>query len=168
MALVMRHEFLAYMNTTPDGESPTYCLMGEGFSEADEQLNPNQKDGQYIHQRSGTSNIIGYAPTVNFVAERENADPVIQYICDIGTKRKTGTDCVTDVVLVETWSQGKTAGKQLAYKQQVAIRVDASRGGNAGEALAVTGALLYRGDPVEGEWDPEAKAFTEKSSSPGV
>ncbi|RGX53772.1 hypothetical protein DWV16_16225 [Anaerotruncus sp. AF02-27] len=163
MALVMRHEFLAYMNTTPAGESPTYALMGDGFSEANEQLNPTQKDTHYIHQRSGTSSITGYAPTMAFVAERENADPVIQFICEIGELRKTGSDCVTDVILVDTWDT--TAGKQKAYKQQVAIKADAVRGGNAGESLAVTGSLLYRGDAVEGEWDPATKAFTAKEGA---
>lgn len=156
--IATRDELLSYMNT--GGNTPKYDLIGEGFSELTENLNPKTKDSNYIHQRSGTSSVIGYAPTFDFTAELDKADPVAVYIAEIGRERKVGSDCETDIVNVYTWMEGKTSGKQVAYQQRVAIKVDNSGSGAGGEAMSLTGSLMYKGDAVKGEWDAKTKTFT--------
>lgn len=159
--IATRDELLSFMNT--GGESSKYELIGEGFSELTENLNPKTKDSQYIHQRSGTSSIIGYAPTFDFTAELDKGDPVAVFIAEIGRERKVGEACETNIVNVYTWMDGKTEGKQVAYQQKVAIKVDNSGSGAGGEAMALTGSLMYKGDAVKGEWDPKTKTFTADS-----
>ena len=88
------------------------------------------------------------------------ADDVTTYIAEIGRNRKVGADCETDIVNVYNWIAGKTSGTQVAYKQHIAIKVDNSGSGAAGDAMALSGSLMYKGDAVKGEWDPETKTFT--------
>lgn len=157
--IATRDELLSYMNTGGNGEAK-YELIGEGFSELTENLNPKTKDSNYIHQRSGTSSVIGYAPTFDFTAELDKADPVAIYIAEVGRERKVGSDCETDIVNVYTWMTGTTEGTMVAYQQKVAIKVDNSGSGAGGEAMALTGSLLYKGDAIKGEWNPTTKTFT--------
>lgn len=155
-----RNELLSFMNTGTK-ESPVWSLIGEGFSDLTENLNPKTKDSHYIHQVSGTSSVIGYAPTFDFTSELDKADPVTVYIANIGRERKVGAACETDIVNVYTWLEGSKEGTMLAYKQHIAIKVDNSGSGAAGDAMALTGALLYKGDAVKGDWNPETNTYTE-------
>lgn len=154
-----REELLSYMNTSV-ASTPTYELIGAGFSELTENLNPKTKDSHYIHQKSGTSSIIGYAPTFDFTAELDKGDPVAVYVANIGRERKVGSACETDIVNVYTWLAGKTEKTMVAYKQRIAIKVDNSGSGAGGDAMALTGSFMYKGDAVKGEWNPETKTFT--------
>lgn len=156
--IATRDELLSYMDTGIG--SSKYDLIGEGFSELTENLNPKTKDSNYIHQRSATSSVIGYAPTFDFTAELDKGDPVATYIASIGRERKIGSDCETNIVNVYTWLTGESEGKMLAYQQKVAIKVDNSGSGAGGEAMALTGSLMYKGDAVKGEWDDSTKTFT--------
>lgn len=159
LGIATRDELLSYMNT--GSSTPEWHLIGEGFSELTENLNVKTKDSNYIHQRSGTSSVIGYAPTFDYTAELDKGDPVTTYIAKIGRDRAVGAACETDIVNVYTWLQGKTDKTMVAYKQHIAIKVDNSGSGAGGEAMALTGAFLYKGDAIEGEWNPETKTFTE-------
>ena len=52
MSIATRYELLSYMNTGTK-EAPVWSLIGEGFSDLTENLNPKTKDSHYIHQKSG-------------------------------------------------------------------------------------------------------------------
>lgn len=157
--IATREELLSYMNTGDTTEE--WSLIGEGFSELSENLNPKTKESHYIHQNSGSSSVIGYAPTFDFTAEMNKGDAVATYIATIGHDRKVGAACETDIVNVYAWMKGKTEGTLMAYKQHIAVRVDNAGSGAGGDSLALTGALLYKGDAIKGEWDPITKTFTE-------
>lgn len=157
--IATRDEMLSYMNTGT-GEKAEWSLIGQGFTELTEALNAKTKDSQYIHQKSGTSSVIGYAPTFTFVAELDKADPVASFIANIGRERKIGSECETDIVNVYSWLPGTTEGSLVAYQQHVAVKVDNSGSGVGGEAMGLAGALLYKGDAVKGEWNPTSKTFT--------
>lgn len=163
--MATRDELLSYLNTTATAEAPTWNLIGQGFNDLTEALNPIRKDSHYIHQKNGTSSVTGYAPESSFEAELDKADPVCTFIADIGRGRKTGSECETDVLIVYTWIQGSDAGKLLAYKQRIAILADNPGSGKGGESLALTGSFLYKGDPVKGDFDPKTKTFTEASAA---
>lgn len=159
--IATRDEMLSYMNTG-SGDQAVWSLIGQGFTELTEALNAKTKDSQYIHQKSGTSSVIGYAPTFTFVAELDKADPVASFIANIGRERKIGAECETDIVNVYSWLPGTTEGSVIAYQQHVAVKVDNSGSGVGGEAMGLAGALLYKGDAVKGERNPTTKTFTAK------
>ena len=60
--------------------------------------------------------------------------------------------------------EGKSTGACVAYKQKVAIKVDNSGSGAGGEAMALTGSLMYKGDPIKGEFVEDSLTFTEMES----
>lgn len=159
--IATREELLSYMNTGTK-EAPEWSLIGAGFSDLTEALNAKTKDSHYIHQKTGTSSVIGYAPTFTFAAELDKADPVASYIANIGRERKIGADCETDIINVYTWMEGTTENTEVAYKQHVAIKVDNSGSGIGGDVLALAGAFMYKGDAVKGDWNPVSSTFTEK------
>ena len=163
MSIATRYELLSFMNTGTK-EKPVWSLIGEGFSDLTENLNPKTKDSHYIHQKSGSSSVVAYAPTFDFTAELDKDDPVAVYIAGIGRDRKVGAECETEIVNCYTWMQGTTAGSYVAYKQKVAIKVDNSGSGAGGEAMALTGSLMYKGDPVKGEFSEDTLTFNEISS----
>lgn len=158
--IATREELLSYMNTGT-AEAPVWSLIGAGFTDLTEALNPVTKDSHYIHQKTGTSSVIGYAPTFTFAAEMDKGDPVAAYIANIGRERKVGVDCETDIINVYTWVDGSEEGTKLAYRQHVAIKVDNSGSGVGGEAVGLAGALLYKGDAVKGDFNATTKKFTE-------
>lgn len=163
--VAMRYELLSYMNVTPKASTPQYELIGEGFTEMTETLNPQTKESGYIHQKSKSNSITGYAPTFDFTAEKYKGDPVCEYIENIGLKRLIGADAETDIVNVLMNKAGTTAGTYVAYKQKVAIRCDQVNGGAGQDAMPLTGSLLYKGDAVEGTFNQETKTFTANTES---
>lgn len=169
--VIMRDELLSYMDVTPGGETPTFKLIGEGFNELTESLNPVTKESTYIHQKNKSSSVTGYAPEFTFSGENFIGDPVADYVASIGRDRKTGSAAETDIVNVCCFEQGKTAGTYRADKQHIAIKVDQVNGGTGVESMPMTGSFLYKGDPVKGSWDPKALTFTadgEESPAEGV
>lgn len=166
MSIATRYELLSYMNTGTK-EKPVWSLIGEGFSDLTENLNPKTKDSHYIHQKSGSSSVVSYAPTFDFTAELDKDDPVAIFISEIGRDRKVGVDCETEIVNCYTWMEGKTTGSCVAYKQKVAIKVDNSGSGAGGEAMSLTGALMYKGDPIKSEFVEETLTFIEIESDSG-
>lgn len=158
--IATREELLSYMNTGT-AETPVWSLIGAGFTDLTEALNPVTKDSHYIHQKTGTSSVIGYAPTFTFAAELDKGDPVAAYIANIGREHKVGADCETDIINVYTWVDGSAEGTKLAYRQHVAIKVDNSGSGVGGEAVGLAGALLYKGDAIKGDFNATTKTFTE-------
>lgn len=156
---ITRDQFLSYLNTTP-AATATYSLIGEGFTSLTENLNPNTVSRTFIHEKSTSKDVVGYDPVYDFTAEKYTGDAVIDYICDIAEGRLTGADCITDIVNVHMDQAGVTQGTFVAYKQEVSIRVDHVNGGQAPSIQPVTGSFLYRGEPIEGEFNPTTKAFT--------
>lgn len=158
--IVMRDEFQSYMNVTPKGETEKYELIGEGFDELTESLNPQTKENARIHQKNKSSSVIGYAPEFSFTAENFIGDPVTEYIAQVGRDRLTGSEAETDIINVCLFQVGKTEGTYRADKQNIAIKVDQVNGGAGVEAMPLTGAFLYKGDPIKGSWNPTTKKFT--------
>ena len=157
---VMRNEFLSYMDVTPGGQTSTFELIGEGFNELTESLNPVTKESTYIHQKNKSTSVTGYAPEFAFTAENFVGDPVAEYVAMVGRDRLTGSLAETDIVNVCCFEQGKTAGSYRADTQHIAIKVDQVNGGPGVESMPLTGSFLYKGDPVKGSWDPKTSTFT--------
>lgn len=157
--VVMRDEFKSYMNITPNAETPKYGLIGEGFNELSESLNPVTKESTYVHQKNKSTSVTGYAPEFTFSGENFVGDPVADYVASIGRDRKTGSEAETDIVNVCCFEQGKTAETYRADKQHIAIKVDQVNGGTGVESMPMTGSFLYKGDPVKGSWNPTTKTF---------
>ena len=59
-----------YLNTAPGEETPSYALMGTGFTSLDENPAAQTKTRKYINQASSSGSISGYAWTAAFAADQ--------------------------------------------------------------------------------------------------
>lgn len=160
IGVVMRNEFESYLNVTPNATTKDLKLIGEGFNELTESLNPATKENTYIHNKNKSSSIVGYAPEFSFTAENYIGDPVTEYVATVGRDRLTGSQAETEIVNVCCFQEGKIEGTYRADLQRIAIKVDQVNGGAGVEAMPLTGAFLYKGDPIKGSFDPATKTFT--------
>lgn len=163
----MRYELLTYINTTPK-TTAQYELMGEGFTEMTESLNPQTKESGYIHQKSKSNSVTGYAPEYAFTAENIKGDPVCEYIASIGNGRLIGTDAETDIVNVMLYKkveEGEEENLYEAWQQKIAVKCDQVNGGPGQDSMPLTGSLLYKGDPVKGTFNIKTKAFTPNAAA---
>lgn len=152
-----------YLNTAPGEETPSYALMGTGFTSLDENPAAQTRSRRYINQSSSSTSINGYAWTAAFAADQIPEQAAISFIKDISDHEKTGEDAETDYVKVDL--DQKIASKENTYharRRRVAIEI-ASNPNNDGE-LGISGNLLAVSDWVEGEFNTSTKAFTEAAS----
>lgn len=152
-----RADIVAYLNT---GDS--YALIGEGVTDWTISGNPTQSTKQYVHQRTATGGVSGYAPTMAFTAARYSGDPAMTYIQEIADNWDTGEKAHTDIVIVNR-AEG-TATARPARKQKIMIAIDNPGSGPAGENPAITGTFHYEGDQVKGTWNETSKTFTAASA----
>ncbi|MEG2621411.1 MAG: hypothetical protein RSC06_00800 [Clostridia bacterium] len=157
MALAMRNQWAAYMNTAASGES-VYNLMGDGFTDLSESKNPKEYARKYIHEKSERSDVTGYAPALAYSMDYYTTDPVAAVIRSVTDEEKIGTDAQRDVVLVDLFDESKTTGTYAAYKRTFAIIPDGK--GSGTDALIYTGNLKACGDIVKGTFVLSTKIFT--------
>ena len=148
-----------YLNTTPTGEKPTYALMGAGFTQANESPSAQTTSKRYINMSSASQSVTGYEWSISFEADQILADTAIEYIRAIGEELKTGTDCETDIVIVDLDQAEATPENTFrARKFNIAIAVSDFED-NDGE-LTMAGDFLGQGDPVAGTFETTTKTFT--------
>lgn len=160
MGILQRHQRLIYLKCS-DG----YELIGEGFTGLTTSANAKTEEKHWVHQQNATGGLSGYAPSMAFVSEMDDTDPVSLYLQEVADNFDIGVKAHTDIVIVDTWKEGKTTGTCVARKQDVVISIDNPGSGEAGSALGLTGTFTYDGSPVLGEFNMSTKSFTEKKSS---
>lgn len=153
--LVIRADVLSYMDVS-DTSTPSYELIGEGFTSASESKNPKEYSRQYIHEKTERTDIIGYAPSIAYSADVYTDNDVIDVIRKVTDEELIGTDAQRDIVTVHMFEG--TAAARVAYKRKYAIIPDAK--GDGVEALIYTGTFKAVSEVVKGTWNEETKVFT--------
>lgn len=154
--LVTRSEWAAYMAC---GTTPTFELIGEGFTSFAESKNPKEYSRQYVHERTERADVVGYAPSIAYSADVYSENPVILEVLAVTDGELVGSDAQREVVSVNLWQPAGTGGTAFkAYKRAYAIIPDGK--GDGTEALIYTGTLKAVGDAVAGTFDTASKTFT--------
>ena len=76
--IATRDELLSYLDTAPTAEAPTWNLIGQGFNDLTEALNPIRKDSHYIHQKMGH---LPLPVTLRNHPSRRSWTRLIRYVC---------------------------------------------------------------------------------------
>lgn len=142
-----------------DDGTGTYALMGDGITDLTVAGNPNTATTKYIHQQNGSTVLSGYAPSAAVTATAFADDPVSEYLMDLGRTFKTGEKAKSKMVNVDMFEEA-SAGAYPAVQWDVDIAIDNPGSGSADAALALSATIYYRGDPVEGTFNPSTKTFT--------
>ena len=153
-----------YLNTAPGEETPSYALMGTGFTSLDENPAAQTKTRTYINQASSSGSISGYAWTAAFAADQIPEQAAISFIKNISDHELTGEDAETDYVKVDLDQAINNKENTFhARKRRVAVEI-ASNPNNDGE-LGISGNLLAVSDWEEGEFNTSSKTFTKAGAN---
>lgn len=157
--LVLRCNFKSYMNTAAASETtPTWTLIGEGFTSLKEAKNPTEYSRKYVHERTERTDVVGYATQIDYTTDTYTENPVIAKIAEVTDKELTGTDAQVEILNVNEFQDSGSSGTHAykAYKRTYAIIPDAK--GDGTDALVYSGSFKAVGDIISGTFS--GTAFT--------
>lgn len=158
-----RSAFLLFLNTTPKAVTAEYALVGDGVTELSVAYNPQTSTEQYINQNTATTEITGYQPNAPVTSQVIKGDPAFEFINSMRKKLPVLNDAYTDIVMMDVFDE-ETGGAYPATKQPVSIQID-SYGGAASDPLSIGYTINWRGNGVEGTFNPDTKKFTETGTA---
>lgn len=170
--VVRRHQYADYLNVGTS-ETPSWALMGAGFTTLDENPNAQTESVKYVNERSASSSVDSYEMQFPFEAHQIVEEAAIDAIYSIGRNHYVGDDAELEYCRVELWNQATAtetveeeqvetpiANTFEARKFLVAVEVSSIAGENK---MAISGNLNAVGDPVLGAFNTATKTFTAAS-----
>ncbi len=133
--IVQRSKRVAFMNTSADSAAPKYERM-TNFTSMTNSKNPKEYTRQYVDEDSERSDVVGYAPSIEFSYDRHTETAVHTRLSEIHDGEFLGDDAHVDIVTVDLFDGDSTAGYK-AVKRTYAVIPDTDGDGND--------ALIYSG-----------------------
>ena len=133
--LIMRSQRVAFMNTDKTGSTPKYERM-TGFTTITNSKEPKEYSRQYVDEAAERSDVVGYAPSIEFSYDRHTNTPVHDRLSEIHDKELLGNDAHVDIVTVDLFDQDEQ-NRYHATKRTYAVIPDTDGDG--------TDALIYSG-----------------------
>lgn len=158
--IAMRSKVHAYMNMGT-AETPEWSRCGKGWTKLGENPNAQTESTQYIDEDSATEDTVSYSPKYNFECDLMYTEETIKKIYDIAKQRKTGSDCVVDMVFVDAFEDAASDGTYTAYRESLAVAVSSLDGT---KKMTMSGSLNCQGDGVKGTFNTSTKTFTSAAS----
>ena len=127
--IVRRSQRVAFMNTDATGSTPKYERM-TGFTTMTNSKNPKEYSRQYVDEDAERSDVVGYAPSIEFSYDKHTNTPVHDRLSEIHDKELLGDDAHVDIVSVDLF----TADEQQrckATKRTYAVIPDTDGDGDA-------------------------------------
>lgn len=161
---VMRSKMRHYINT---GATPIpWKQLNKGITSLTSSYNPEIEEEAYIGDDVKTKYATKLATETTFDMLYDSADPANAYIFGIMWDRKIGSEAETYLLSVDM-TEATTTGVDPdivttyeAVKDKVSV-VYNSMGDEAVKPLKISVSLVHQGDPVFGQYDPEAGTFDE-------
>lgn len=132
--LVNRAERLSFMDTGASGTAK-YERMTK-FTALTGGKNPKEYSRQYVDMLTESSDVVGYAPSVDYSFDMHTNTPVHQKIASISDDELVGSDTYVDIVTVDIFTQDKQ-NRAIARKRTYSVVPDSDGDG--------TDALIYSG-----------------------
>lgn len=162
---VLRHEFADYLNVGTI-ETPNYVLMGYGFTTLDETFGAQTEETKYVNDKTASTDVVSYTSNFPFTAHLIKSEDAVIALYNVGRNHLTGGDAEFEYVRVELWDQAteESNGEETPVANTFKSRkfvVSAAVEGVSGESKQeMTGTLNAVGDPVDGTFNTQTKAFT--------
>lgn len=144
---------------TEGGTTTVIYYLGGVITEMTESTNPIESEKHYIHQKSATTSVTGYANEFPITMDMVQGDEVFDDFYQIFYQRKTGTDIKRDHIIVNLWEA--VNGQENTYqarKINQTVEIEEANG-DAGSQKQITGSLKG-GDFVYGTFNTSTKVFT--------
>lgn len=157
---VLRLEMAHFLNTAPGQVSAIWSRIGEGHANLSTSYNGETDTQQWINQKTGSTFLKNYAPTIDTNQVAYAGDPVFDFVDDLSFNLAVGSDSETEYLEVRIY---KATGGDLtaipARKFKVSVVVG-SEGDAATDPLARDYTINFMGDPVFGTFDIDTLEFT--------
>lgn len=137
-------------------------VLGGVITELTESANPKENQKHYIHQKSETTKITGFANEFPITMDMVKGDEVFEYMYNLFYERKVTPDLDIDHYIVDLWEP--VAEQANTYKARKIVQTCSITecNGAAGEQKQITGSLKG-GDFVYGTFNTSTKTFTENA-----
>ena len=133
--LVGRHKRVAFMDVAGDGK--TFTRM-TGFTSMSDSKNSTEYSRQYVDEASERSDVVGYAPSMDYEFDRYTNDAVHAKLAEITDDEILGSDAQVTVVVVDLFdATAEDANTCTARKRDWSVIPDSEGDG--------TDALIYKG-----------------------
>ena len=136
--------FAAVTETTTSGGTTTNTTTNyrmTKFSKFSPNKNAKEYNRQYVDEIAETSDVVGYAPAIDYGFDAHRSNPVHAVFRKVADKERIGSEATIDIISVDT-----TDGD--AYKRTWAI-IPAAEGDNL-NAYTYSGTLKAKGEAVHG------------------
>lgn len=161
--IVQRYQEAMYINIAPKAGAAVFELFGTGATKADESFDAQTSEKRYINQVSTAQSVTGYVYSVEYEYDQIPSQKSIKFIDSVAKKEKTGSNAITDLVIV-SMNLARVEDKGYpARKRKVAISPDGNADSDGN--MTGTGSLLGRTDWIYGYFNVETKTFTEDTAA---
>lgn len=137
---VERSEFLTFLNTTPNGNSKTWAVLGVGVTEYAIAYNPQVDTEKWIIEDNARTDHSSNQKQGSVTQKIYKNDPCFEYIAN----NRDNLNIKTEVLDVDTWNG--TSGSYPAKLSSATIVITNYMGENA----EIEYDLYYDGDPTVG------------------
>lgn len=142
--IVKRSERLSFMDVGGEGE--LFSRMTK-FTSLKGSKNPKEYSRQYVDMDTETSDVVGYAPSIEYSFDRHTNIPVHEKIAEITDDEMLGTDTYVDIVTVDKFAVDEK-GNAPARKRTYAVVADSE--GDGTDALIYSGNFKAVSEIIEG------------------
>lgn len=143
--LVQRHQRVAFMNTGTS-EKPTFTRMTK-FTSATNNKNPKEYSRQYVDCAAEETDVVGYAPSMDYSFDRHTDTPVHDLIANIHDNELTADEALVEVLLVDLFTSDGS-GSCEARKRTYSVIPSAD--GDGTDALVYSGTMKAKSEAVIG------------------
>lgn len=141
-----RHKRVAFMDVTGDGK--TYTRM-TGFTSLSDGKNSTEYSRQYVDEASERSDVVGYAPSMDYEFDLYTNDAVQKKLAMITDDELLGSDAQVTVVVVDLFDE-KTGESTTCTARKRDWSVIPDTEGDGTDALIYKGSLKAAGEIIKG------------------
>ena len=116
-----KHLNYLFLNTAPGGASPAWKRAAKS-TDFSIKMNGKTETYDYIADAAPTEDLTAYSPEITQTQTAYLGDPVYDYVFSLYSAQATGSDAVTDALLV--YQQKDPGGQNLASKFSCTVTVD--------------------------------------------
>ncbi len=156
----MREDLRHYIDTSMNGETAKYELLGDGIESLTEEMNPSEETKHYINMANDSNSIKSYQRTFDVDKEDCTDDEVQKWIDILVDKLPKGAKALTSFIRFRCKDAVTgSAGTYKAIKVPCTVSVS-SNGGDGGDYVHNAISVKQSGDDIAGTFDAATKTFT--------
>ena len=144
--LVGRHKRVAFMDVAGDGK--TYTRM-TGFTSLSDGKNSTEYSRQYVDEASERSDVVGYAPSMDYEFDLYTNDAVQKKLATITDDELLGSDAQVTIVMVDLFEvKSEDPNTCTTRKRDWSVIPDTE--GDGTDALIYKGSFKAAGEIIKG------------------